>query len=108
MRARSETRRWDTGGERNAKISLYAEAQWRRVFLIFSVFSGSRSLPFATAAVPTQQPEVRIRAARVLDGTGQVLANATVVVRGATIAAIEASSAEPADIDLGKRRCYQD
>ena len=37
---------------------------------------------FATAVVHGQQGEVRIRAARVLDGTGQVLTNATVVVRG--------------------------
>lgn len=58
-------------------------------------------LLFATAAVPTQQKEVRIRAARVLDGTGQVRANATVVVTGSTISAIESPSAESVDIDLG-------
>ena len=56
----------------------------------------------ATAAVSTQQREVRIRAARVLDGTGQILENATVVVRGATIANVEPSASAPADIDLGK------
>ena len=55
----------------------------------------------ATAGVYAQQPDVRIRAARVLDGTGQILSNATVVVRGSSIAAVESSSAQPADIDLG-------
>jgi imidazolonepropionase-like amidohydrolase len=59
-------------------------------------------LLFATAAGHTQQTDVRIRAARVVDGTGQILPNATVVVRGASIAAIETSSSEPVDIDLGQ------
>jgi imidazolonepropionase-like amidohydrolase len=59
-------------------------------------------LVFAAVAVHAQQRDVRIRAARVLDGTGQVLANATVVVRGATITAIEPSSSKPVDIDLGQ------
>ena len=45
---------------------------------------------------------MRIRAARVLDGTGQVLSNATIVVSGSTITAIDASSSTPADIDLGQ------
>jgi imidazolonepropionase-like amidohydrolase len=55
----------------------------------------------ATTVVHTQQSEVRIRAARLLDGTGQVLTNATVVVRGARIAAIEQSAPGAVDIDLG-------
>jgi imidazolonepropionase-like amidohydrolase len=55
----------------------------------------------ATAVVHTQERDVRIRAARVLDGTGQVIANATVVVRGARIAAIEPSAPGAVDIDLG-------
>ena len=54
----------------------------------------------ATAVVHAQPGDVRLRAARVLDGTGQVLENVTVVVRGSTITAVEASSANPADIDL--------
>ena len=57
---------------------------------------------FATAVVCTQQTDIRIRAARVVDGTGQVRSNATVVVRDARIAAIEPSSARPVDIDLGQ------
>jgi imidazolonepropionase-like amidohydrolase len=68
--------------------------------------SASRQLAvlllFATAGVHTQQKEIRIRAARVIDGTGQVRANATVVVRGSAIAAIESSTSQPFDIDLGQ------
>ncbi|HET9468824.1 MAG TPA: amidohydrolase family protein [Vicinamibacterales bacterium] len=45
---------------------------------------------------------LRIRAARVIDGTGQVLTNATVVVSGSRITAIESSSSAPADVDLGQ------
>ena len=45
---------------------------------------------------------LRIRAARVVDGTGQVLTNATVVVSGSRITAIETSSSAPADIDFGQ------
>ena len=56
----------------------------------------------ATTIVQAQQSDLRLRAARVLDGTGQVLANATVVVRGSRITAIESSSSKPADIDLGQ------
>jgi len=56
----------------------------------------------ATAAVHTQQKDIRIRAARVVDGTGQVLTNATIVVRGSKIAEIESSGSEPVDHDLGQ------
>ena len=56
----------------------------------------------AATSVYSQQRDVRIRAARVIDGTGQILSNATVVVRGSSIAAIEQSNSEPVDIDLGQ------
>ena len=56
----------------------------------------------AAVAGHAQQRDIRIRAARVLDGTGQSFPNATAVVRGSTIAAIEPSSSVPADIDLGQ------
>jgi imidazolonepropionase-like amidohydrolase len=59
-------------------------------------------LLFVTVAVHTQQPDVRIRAARVIDGTGQILPKATIVVRGSTIAAIEPSTSKPVDIDFGQ------
>lgn len=55
----------------------------------------------STAAGQSQQKEVRIRAAHAFDGTGQVLGNTTVVVRGSSIAAIESSSSKPVDLDLG-------
>ena len=55
----------------------------------------------ASANLLAQQRDLRIRAARVLDGTGQVLANATISISGSRITAIESSSSEPADIDLG-------
>lgn len=54
------------------------------------------------AALHAQQSELRIRAARVLDGTGQVLVNATIVVSGSRIADIVTSGSKPADIDLGQ------
>jgi imidazolonepropionase-like amidohydrolase len=56
----------------------------------------------AMAALQAQQPEVRVRATRALDGTGQVLENATIVVSGRSIAAIERTNSTPADIDLGR------
>ena len=56
----------------------------------------------AGAGLQAQQGEVRIRAARVLDGAGQMLANATVVVDGSRITAVESSAATPADVDLGQ------
>jgi imidazolonepropionase-like amidohydrolase len=58
------------------------------------------SVLVAGSSVHTQQPDIRVRAARVLDGTGQVLTNATIVVRDSKIAAIEPASAAPADVDL--------
>ena len=56
----------------------------------------------AGAALHAQQSELRIRAARVLDGTGQVLANAAIVVSGSRIIEIDTSGSRPADIDLGQ------
>ena len=56
----------------------------------------------AGAGLYAQQGELRVRAARVLDGTGQLLANVTVVVKGSSITAIESSGGRPADIDLGQ------
>ena len=60
-------------------------------------------LLFVTAVVRTQPNQIRLRAERVIDGTGRVLQNATVVVRGSTIAAIESSDSGPVDFDLGRR-----
>jgi imidazolonepropionase-like amidohydrolase len=70
------------------------------------VFHGRASFVIAFLCVATiahaQQADVRIRAARVLDGTGQVLPNGTIVVRGSSIIAIEPSTSKPIDVDLGE------
>jgi len=56
----------------------------------------------AGAGVHAQQGEIRIRAARLIDGAGRVLPNVTVVVKGSSITAVEPSGATPVDIDLGQ------
>jgi imidazolonepropionase-like amidohydrolase len=56
----------------------------------------------AQIAAYAQQSELRIRAARVLDGTGQVLSNVTVVISGSNISAIEPASTRSVDVDLGQ------
>jgi len=55
----------------------------------------------ASATVSTQTQTIRLRAATVLDGTGKVLRNATVVVQGSKITAIETSGSGAATYDLG-------
>ena len=55
----------------------------------------------SATVVHAQQNEIRIRAARVLDGTGGLLTNATIVVSGSRITAIESGTSKPADVDLG-------
>ena len=50
-----------------------------------------------------QAPEtIRLHAAEVIDGTGKVLRDATVVVQGSKITAIETSGTAPATYDLGR------
>ena len=56
----------------------------------------------AATVVHGQQNEVRIRAARVLDGTGRILTGTTVVVAGSKIAAIESDRQKAVDVDLGQ------
>lgn len=56
----------------------------------------------ASAIPHAQQSELRIRAARVLDGSGQMLENATIVVKDSSITAIESSLSKSVDIDLGQ------
>ena len=55
----------------------------------------------ATTSIHAQQNDIRIRAARVIDGAGRVIPDATVVVSGSTIKAIERSGSSAADVDLG-------
>ena len=55
----------------------------------------------ASATVSSQTQTIRIRAATVLDGTGKVLRNTTIVVQGSKITAIETSGSGAATYDLG-------
>ncbi|HEY2906376.1 MAG TPA: amidohydrolase family protein [Vicinamibacterales bacterium] len=55
----------------------------------------------ATVALSAQTSTVRIHAAKVVDGTGKVLTNATVVVQGSKITAVQTGSAG-ATYDLGQ------
>ena len=55
----------------------------------------------ASATVSSQTQTIRLRAATVLDGTGKVLRNATIVVQGSKITAIETSGSGAATYDLG-------
>src|SRR5262245_25193136 len=48
-----------------------------------------------------QDSTIRIRAARLIDGTGRVIANATVVVQGSRITAIDTTGSGRPDYDLG-------
>jgi len=57
------------------------------------------SAPSLVAQAP---PTIRIRAARVLDGTGKTLPNATVVVDGSKITAIETGTASTPTYNLGQ------
>jgi imidazolonepropionase-like amidohydrolase len=58
----------------------------------------------ALASVPVfSQPQtIRIRAATVLDGTGKVLRNATIVVQGSKITAVETGTSTAPTYDLGR------
>jgi len=60
---------------------------------------------FALLLVPvtllSQDQTVRVRAATLIDGTGKTIKNATVVVRGSKITAIETGAAGAATYDLG-------
>jgi imidazolonepropionase-like amidohydrolase len=62
---------------------------------------------FVTAVVAlsptvfTQTQTIRVRANTVLDGTGKVLRNATIVVQGSKITSIETASTAPATYTLG-------
>ena len=59
-------------------------------------------LALATGAVFSQSQTIRIHAATVLDGTGKVLRNATIVVQGSKITAIDTgSTAATPTYDLG-------
>lgn len=56
----------------------------------------------AAGAAHAQPSAIRVRAARVVDGTGRVIANATVVVEGSKISRIETTTQAKAEYDLGE------
>jgi imidazolonepropionase-like amidohydrolase len=58
-------------------------------------------LVLAAPALVAQGPTIRIRAARVLDGTGRTLQNATVVVQGSKITGVETGASGTPTYDLG-------
>src|SRR5262245_26800545 len=61
------------------------------------------ALIIAAAAVATAQDQtVRIRAATILDGTGKVIRNATIVVKGSKITSIDAANSGTATYNLGQ------
>src|SRR5262245_42651336 len=62
----------------------------------------SISLSSQPPASPSQTQTIRIRANTLLDGTGKTIRNATVVVQGSKIVAIETGNAANAAYDLGR------
>jgi imidazolonepropionase-like amidohydrolase len=56
----------------------------------------------AAAALSAQDQTIRIRASTVLDGTGKVLRNATIVVQGSKITSIDTTNAGSAGYNLGQ------
>jgi imidazolonepropionase-like amidohydrolase len=56
----------------------------------------------SSATLFSQSQTIRIHAAAVLDGTGKVLRNATIVVQGSKITAVETGNAGAATYDLGQ------
>ena len=60
------------------------------------------AIALSPVALFAQGQTTRIHAARVIDGTGKVLANATIVVQGSKITSIESGNAGNATYDLGQ------
>ena len=60
------------------------------------------ALAASSIALHAQDQPIRIHAAAILDGTGKVLHNATIVVRGSKISAVETNASGPATYDLGR------
>src|SRR5213083_776063 len=57
---------------------------------------------FSAVAVSGQEPTTRIRAATVVDGSGKVLRNATIVVQGSKITSIDTGVSGSASYNLGQ------
>ena len=56
----------------------------------------------SSMTILAQDQPIRIHAATILDGTGRLLRNATIVVQGSKISAIEATASGPATYELGR------
>ncbi len=71
----------------------------------FPIVNFLAALAAASVALSAQDRPIRIHAATIVDGTGKVLRNATIVVQGSKITGIETSApspASPATYDLGR------
>ncbi len=66
------------------------------------VVSAAALLALSAATLSSQSQTIRIHADTVLDGTGKALHNATVVVQGSKISAIETGGSTPATYNLGR------
>jgi imidazolonepropionase-like amidohydrolase len=60
------------------------------------------SIVAAAATLTAQDQAIRIRAATILDGTGKVVRNATIVVQGSKITSIDTGNTGPASYNLGQ------
>jgi imidazolonepropionase-like amidohydrolase len=60
------------------------------------------SIVAAAATLSAQDQAIRIRAATILDGTGKVVRNATIIVQGSKITSIDTGNAGPASYNLGQ------
>ncbi len=70
----------------------------RRMKIHVLVFAAA----ITSAVVSAQDQTVRIRAAKIIDGTGKILTNATIVVQGSKITSIDAGNASTATYNLGQ------
>jgi imidazolonepropionase-like amidohydrolase len=69
-----------------------------KILLFASIAAAAATL----STISAQDQTIRIRAATILDGTGKVLRNATIVVQGSKITAIDTSNAGAASYNLGQ------
>jgi len=75
-----------------------------KIFACASVLAGSLSVFGQTGNEPARAADqpIRLHAATVVDGAGRVLHNATVVVQGSKISAIDTAGSSPATYNLGR------
>src|SRR5262245_28151836 len=71
----------------------------RAMRMKFVVFA---SMVVAAATLTAQDQTIRIRAATILDGTGKIVRNATIVVQGSKITSIDTANGGPPSYNLGQ------